>query len=92
MPFLTKAKKKKQMREWLLHLTPKQKEILRKYFGENTRTQNLNFMDGEIKELVNANILYLSTGIVGMGYRTPYSINTWVWEYLKKHPELLSGE
>lgn len=92
MPFYTKVKEKKRLREWLHHLTPKQKAMLGQYLDENTRTLNLNFMDGEVKELVNANILYLTTGIVGMGYRTPYSISTWVWEYLQKHPDLLSVE
>ena len=58
-------------------------------FKTGVRADSLGLMNLKVRAL---NILYLSTGIVGMGYRTPYSINTWVWEYLKKHPELLSGE
>lgn len=91
-PFYKKQKEKKRLRIWLQHLTHKQKEMLKEFINENTRTVSFNFMDGEVKELVTANILYLSTGLVDRGNYTPHTINSWVWEHLHKHPEILSRD
>ncbi|MCL4559869.1 MAG: superinfection exclusion B family protein [Chloroflexi bacterium] len=90
--------KEKRYKEWFTHLTPSQKEILRSFIENETRTRSLDYRDGTVGELMNAGIVYLPTNIsfferyprVDDGMYTDFNIQPWVFKYLKAHPEILA--
>ncbi len=77
-----------KMQQRLHNLTPDERDILRGYIADNTRTQNLRTDSGVVNGLVTERILYRSSQI-GTLYRIDHNINPLAWDYLKKHPELL---
>lgn len=90
--------RRKIVKDWLLQLTPSQKEILRKFIINDTRSYSLNYEDGSVTELMNAGIIYLPTSISifkrfprqGNGLYTDFNIQPWVFKYLKDHLELIN--
>ena len=76
-------------------LTPAEKDILRKYVAEETRTQTLMMGDGVVQGLVQAGVLYRSTTVGESRQGDPvfdHNVQPWAWDYLRKHPELLFAE
>lgn len=74
-------------------LTDEEKEILRKYVDEETRTQRLP-SNGVVSGLCSEHIIYRSTstgtgswGVVMFGY----NIQPWAWKYLRKRQHLLKN-
>ena len=84
-----------QMQKRMHDLTPAEKDILRKYVAEETRTQRLRVGDGVVQGLVQVGVLYRSTGVgeTGPGGAPvfDYNIEPWAWDYLRNHLELLSS-
>ena len=82
----------KQRKWWvkrLRDLTPEEKEILSYYIKNNTRTQSLDFSNGVVKELEFYKIIYRASQL-SRGFTVfDYNIQPWIWNYLKKHKELL---
>jgi len=74
--------------QMLMMLTDQEKDLLKAYFLQNTKTQFFSDMDGVAIGLQKNGILYLASKL-GMGFRFPYNIENWAWEYLSKHQELL---
>jgi hypothetical protein len=62
---------------------------------KKTRTMQLNYEDGEVCELVNAQILYLPGDTIFFdrhkldGMYTDFNLQPMVFNILKKRPELL---
>ena len=82
----------RRLKRWLNHLTPEQRVTLQLYIQKGTRTLKLDADDGAIRELERAGILYKPTGYIDPGFYCSFNINPWVFDYLKKHSELISLE
>lgn len=86
--YIDRRKKLKRLHD----LTQKEKEILRDYVNEDTRTQNYSIAYGVVAELEREGILSRSTDCVaGPSQQSAYSIEPWAWSYLKKHRGLITG-
>ena len=79
-------------RQRLKNLTKDEKTILNKYFEENKRVQEISIYHGIKAGLINFGIIYQSSNAIQPAHHTlEYSISSWAYKYLKKHPELLEG-
>jgi len=74
--------------ERLHNLTAEEREILRGYIGNGTKTQLLDIQSGVVNELEEVFIIYRSSNI-GHLSGWSYNIQPWAWDYLNKHLELL---
>ena len=94
--FLNLAKKKKSnflAKQRLKSLTEDEKIILRKYFKDDIRVQEISIYHGIKTDLANFGIIYQSSSAVQPAHHTfEYSISAWAHSYLKKHPGLLKPD
>lgn len=85
---------KKQAEKKLKNLTPEEKEILRYYINNNTRSQDLNIQNGVVSKLLSDGFIYLASQVSYGGMRGsftfPVNINDLVWAYIHKNPEVLN--
>ncbi len=72
-------------RRRLWQRTPEEKELLRGYLQKDSKTIILPVNDGVVMGLMNAGVLRPVTRESQYG-RTPFNIEDWAWNYLKKHP------
>jgi len=80
------------IRKKRLHvLTVDEKEILRQYIEDQTRTVSFPVGEEIVASLVAEKIL-VRVSNVGVYMKFPYSIQPWVWEYLNDHSYLLSND
>ena len=86
---LLKLINRKKIKEFLKNLTLDQKEILKHYFINNTRSQDLKFSDGSVRELEDVGIIYRASSIAIFYTTFSYNINTWVWKYISKDLHVL---
>lgn len=86
---ISSISKQKQMYYRLNNLTPDEKVILRGYIKENTRSQNFQFDDGRLEELIENRIIYQSSTFVSPGYTLSYNINPKALNYLQKNKNLI---
>jgi hypothetical protein len=85
-----KAKWGLHQNQAMLHkLTSEECSVLRPYIENQTQTAVFSSPKGVIYGLVKKNILYPAFDHAG-GYNYYYNMNPWAYEYLSKHPELLS--
>lgn len=84
---------KKIAREQLLLSSSRvEKEVLARYIADDTTTIAFEMRDGIVNGLVAKGILYRSSqGSNPMSYDFDTNIQTWVWEFIKNHPEFLQG-
>ncbi len=86
MLFVLIESRKKRMNS----LTPKEKDILRSYLENDSRTQAFPIQDGAVIELCNESILSRVSDIGYTGsYLFPFNIEPWAWNYLKNNSDLL---
>ena len=78
----------KRAKQRLHNLTGEEREILRNYIGNGTKTQYLDMQSGVVHEMENDFIIYRSSNI-GQLQEWSYNIQPWAWYYLNEHPELL---
>jgi hypothetical protein len=78
----------KGAKERLHNLTAEEREILRGYIGNGTKTQLLDIQSGVVNELEEVFIIYRSSNI-GHLSEWSYNIQPWAWDYLNKNLELL---
>jgi hypothetical protein len=76
-------------RKRLKRLTPPEKEVLRRFIREKTRTQTLNFMDGVVAGLEQARILYRARNVGTMDGGFAYNLQPWAWDQLQENQQLL---
>lgn len=74
---------------YLHDLTPEEKEVLRGFIENDTKTRSLSMMDGNVTGLANHDVIYRSSSLGHMGGYFAYNIQPWAWEYLRENPELL---
>ena len=88
---LKKLKSSLTIKRYLRELTEKEKQILRFYIFQKTKTNSLRANDGVVVGLAQSGIIFLasSSGSVLNGH--PYNIAPIAWKYLNKKPFLLEG-
>jgi hypothetical protein len=84
------ARRDKYMRQRLHNLAEPEKEILRGFLRNETRTQYLSMADGRVGGLEAEKIIFRSSNVGFSLDHWAYNIQPWAWEYLKKRPKLLS--
>jgi hypothetical protein len=75
----------------LHRLTEGEKQILRFYVSEQTKTNKLRATDGVVNGLVDAGLIYLATDLWHPLMGLDHNISEFAWEYLNAHPDLLDG-
>ena len=91
MAFLKVRIIKRKAIKRLQNLNEDEKQILRFYVSQQTRSNTLRIDDGVVQGLVSAGIIYRSTQIGNMLEGFSYNIQDSSWEYLHEHPDLLDG-
>jgi hypothetical protein len=77
-------------RKRLRDLTPEEKQVLCNYVLNDTRTQTFQMQDGVIQGLCRDHILYPAAPFGEVLRGMAYNIEPWAWEYLRKHPDLIT--
>lgn len=75
----------------LQSLTEGEKEILRYYLGEGTRTNVLKVDDGVVQGLVANRIIYRAASMGNLLEGFAHNITDLAWDYLHLYPEVLIG-
>lgn len=84
-----KSKAAQTLETLLKNMTLDEKRILRQYTERNTKTAYFDMENGVVGGLEDHGIIYKATN-VGRADRWAYNIVPAVWDYLQKHPEILS--
>lgn len=81
-------------------LTKEERDILRSFIERQTMTQRLDIDSGVVNGLMLKGILYRATNRATSGFADSnnhgrvfgcdHNVQAWAWEYLNKHPQLLS--
>jgi len=87
-PWIAEAHWIRHGRKRLQSLNPTEKQILRYYIQNQTRSQSLPFQDGTVNSLQREKIIIRGSSL-GSIRGFDYIIQPWAWEYLNKCPELL---
>jgi hypothetical protein len=86
------ARKVKKGQLKRLHgLTENEKQILRFYIYNETRTNYLRIDDGVVQGLVSAGIIYRAA-FMGNPFEFAHNISDFAWDYLHENIGLLEGE
>ena len=72
-------------------LTEDEKQILRFYIAEQTKTNTLRFDDGIVNGLVSKGIIYRSASVGTLFEGSAHNISELAWNYLNIHPHVLEG-
>jgi hypothetical protein len=75
-------------RKRLQSLNPTEKEILRYYIQNQTRSQTLPIQNGTVSALHKEKIIIRGSSL-GSLHGFDFIIQPWAWEYLNEHPELV---
>lgn len=74
----------------LENLSKDEKELLREYIDNDTKTRDFSIRNGIARGLQSCKILYISSNISrGPKFIFPFNIQPWAWEMLKKNPKYL---
>lgn len=76
----------------LQSLTEGEKEILRYYLAEGTRTNVLKVDDGVVQGLVANRIIYRAASMGNLLEGFAHNITDLAWDYLHLYPEVLEGK
>ena len=87
-PWIAQAYWVRLGRKRLQCLNPTEKDILRYYIQNQTRSQSLQIQDGTVNALQRDKIIIRGSSL-GSLYGFDFIIQPWAWEYLNEHPELL---
>lgn len=80
-----------RMHERLNSLTENEKQILRFYIAQQSKTNVLRLDDGIVQGLVSQGIIYRATSLGNMLEGFAYNISDFAWDYLNLYPHLLEG-
>ena len=86
----TYFKNKNNREKRLKQLTNGEKIILSTYINKKSKTQVLDYRDGNVCELETFRIIRQASNISQGHTMFYYNIQPWAWEYLNKHKELLN--
>jgi len=83
---------RKTQEKLLLPTSRVEKEALSHYLTEDTTTIAFDYRDGVVNGLIAKGILYRASQASNpMSFNFDVNIQTWAWDYLQKHPEILKG-
>jgi Super-infection exclusion protein B len=83
---------KKKQEKLLLSTSRVEKEVLSRYLIQDTTTVAFDYRDGVVNGLIAKGILYRASQASNpMSFNFDINIQTWSWDYLQKHPEILEG-
>jgi hypothetical protein len=85
-------KMRQDIKRYLRGLTEEEKEILRFYISQQTRTNSLSPDDGVVNGLEHAGIIYQATFYGSILNGHPFNITPHAWGYLNKNKFLLEGK
>lgn len=73
------------------NLTKDEKEVLRRFIENGTRSTSLSIQDATVLGLQQRNIIIRvgSIGISGGGFYFPFNIQPWAWKFFNNNKELL---
>ena len=75
-------------------LTGDEKAILIYFLQNNTRTQDLDYQNGNVTRLTNLGFVCRASNVSYGGRRGsftfPYNISDWAWGYIQENPEVLN--
>ncbi|WP_018404019.1 superinfection exclusion B family protein [Marinobacter gelidimuriae] len=87
-PWIAEAHWVRLGRKRLQRLNPTEKDILRYYIHNQTRSQSLPIQDGTVNGLQREKIIIRGSSLGSLrGF--DFIIQPWAWEYLNERPELL---
>jgi hypothetical protein len=78
------------LRHRLHQLTADEKAILRRFISANTRTQELSPSNVAVAALARDRILTTVTQVRAASDQWAYTLQPWIWTYLKERPALLA--
>lgn len=81
----------KSMTERLHRLTEHEKQILRFYIVQQSKTNVLRFDDGIVNGLESQGIIYRAASVGNLIEGVAYNICDFAWNYLNVYPHLLNG-
>jgi hypothetical protein len=70
-------------------LSPAERQVLRGYVFENTKTQYFALDNGVAQGLVSAGVLFRSANVGDIITGFPFNIQPWAWQYLQLNRHLL---
>ncbi len=76
-------------KKYLKTLSEEEKEILRRFFDNNKKTQRLRLQSGVVQGLQMHNIIFPASNISTRLLEVDFNVEDWAWEYLNKNPHLL---
>ena len=85
------CKRLKAMHKLLHNLTPEEKGYLKPFIVDRANSIYVGLDDGVAGGLTAKKILYQSCTIGSDSEGFAHNLQTWAFEYLSKHPELLKG-
>lgn len=92
---IARARRRRQfnrrMHQRLGRLSEDEKQILRFYMAEQTRSNSLRVSDGVVQGLVSEGIIYRSANMGDMIDGFAHNISEEAWNYLHEHQSLLQG-
>lgn len=80
-----------RMSKRLNNLTEDEKQILRYYIANQTKSNVLKFDDGIVQGLVAKDIIRRASSLGNLLEGFPYNISEFAWEYLNEDPWILEG-
>jgi len=75
----------------LNRLNEDEKQILRFYFANGTRSNSLRVDDGVVQELVACRIIYRSSQMGNLLSGFSHNISDFAWDYIQANPSVLRG-
>lgn len=82
---------RKHFAQKLCSLTEAEKQILRYYFVERTRSNVLRVDDGVVQGLVANSIIYRSASMGNLSEGFAHNITDAAWDYIHANPDILQG-
>ena len=84
-------KSKQRITKKLRALTEDEKQILRFYFSNQSKSNTLRIDDGVVNGLVGCGIIYRAASMGNMLEGFAHNISDFAWEYLNENPAILEG-
>lgn len=84
-------KVRKHIARKISSLTEDEKQILRYYFAQNTRSNMLRIDDGVVQGLVENHIIYRSASVGSLVEGFSHNITDVAWDFIIANPQVLLG-
>jgi Super-infection exclusion protein B len=89
---ISRVKRNRHARARLRRLTIEEKQILCGYILGGQRTQYFSVEDGVVAGLLYSGIIFQSSSVGHLRRGFSFNIQSWAWDYLQDHHELIVSE